>query len=174
MKRVSSHGERHPCPTLSRRTATEQREQNRSSSRPQPTAKTLGRRIGRSGSTWSYLRAGWVPQKRQGMMGNRHLPHGAEVHCREHGKHPGSGQDERAVVEGKRSTNHQCSRREQPLNGKRSACWGPALSKDPTPFEQDVAERGEYSVVSRPPQAPGRPWYRGKPRSVEAASVLTN
>ena len=44
------------------------REQNRSSSRPQPTAKTQCGRIGRSGSTWRYPRAGWVPQKRQGMM----------------------------------------------------------------------------------------------------------
>jgi hypothetical protein len=174
MKRVSSHGERHPCPTLSRRTATVQREQNRCSSRPQPTAKTVGRRIGRSGSTGRYPRAGWVPQKRQGMMGNRHLPHGAEVHCREHGKHPGSYHDERAVVEGKRSTNHQCSRREQHLNGKRLACWGLAPSKDANPSERDVAERGEYSVASRPPQALGRTWYRGKPRSVEASSVLIN
>jgi hypothetical protein len=174
MKRVSSHGERHPCPTLSRRTATVQREQNRSSSRPQPTAKTVGRRIGSSGSTWTYPRAGWVPQKRQGMMGNRHLPHGAAVHRREHGKHPGSGYGERAVVEGKRSTNHQGSRREQHLNGKRPACWGPAPSKDTNPSERDVAERGEYSVASRPPRAPGKAWYRGKPRSVEASSVLIN
>jgi hypothetical protein len=174
VKRVSSHGERHPCPTLSRRTATVQREQNRSSSRPQPTAKTVGGRIGRSGSTWKYPRAGRVPQKRQGTVGNRHLPHGAEVHRREHGKHPGSCHDERAVVEGKRSMNHQCSRREQHLNGKRPACWGPALSKDANPFERDVAERGEYSVASRPPRAPGKAWYRGKPRSVEASSVLIN
>jgi hypothetical protein len=174
MKRVSSHGERHPCPTLSRRTATEQREQNRSSSRPQPTAKTQGRRRGCSESTWTYLRAGWVPQKRQGMMGNRHLPHGAEVHRREHGKHPGSGHDEWAVVEGKRSTNHQGSRGDQHLNGKRPPGWGLAPSKDANPSERDVAERGEYSVALRPPQAPGKAWYRGKPRSVEASSVLTN
>ena len=174
MKRVSSHGERHPCPTLSRRTATVQREHNGSSSRPQPTAKTLGGRIGCSGSTWRYPRAGWVPQKRQGMLGNRHLLHGAGVHRREHGKHPGSGHDERAVVEGKRSTNHQGSRREQHLNEKRPTCWGRAPSKEANPSERDVAERGEYSVASRPPRAPGKAWYRGKPRSVEASSVLTN
>ena len=70
--------------------------------------------------------------------------------------------------------NHQGSRREQHLNGKRPACWGPALSKDTNPSERDVAERGEYSVASRPPRAPGKAWYRGKPRSVEASSVLTN
>jgi hypothetical protein len=174
MKRMSSHGERHPCPTLSRRTATVQREQNGSSSRPQPTAKTLGRRIGRSGPTWNYPRAGWVPQKRQGTVGNRRLLHGVEVHRREHGKHPGSDHDERAVVEGKRSTNHPCSRREQHLNGKRPACWGSALSKDANPSEQDVAERGEYSVALRPPPAPGKAWYRGKPRSVKASSVWIN
>ena len=174
MKRVSSRGERHPCPTLSRRTATVQREQNRSSARPQPTAKTLGRRRGRSGSTWRCPRAGWVPQKRQGRRGNRPLLHGVEVHRREHGKPPGSGQAERAVVEGKRSTNHQYSRREQHLNGKRPACWGSALSKDANPSEREVTERGEYSVALRPPPAPGRTWYRGKPRSGEASSVLTN